>query len=64
MREITGHERLVNKNIQELFDPVNWKLMEKALKENRKNNVAQQELEIICKSRAGLACLRWNNRLL
>lgn len=55
MREITGHERLVNKNIQELFDPANWKLMEKALKENRKNNVAQQELEITCKSRAGLA---------
>lgn len=55
MREITGHERLVNKNIQELFDQANWKLMEKALKENRKNNVAQQELEITCKSRAGLA---------
>lgn len=56
MREITGHERLVNKNIQELFDQANWKLMEKALKENRKNNVTQQELEIICKNR-GLATL-------
>ena len=57
MLEITGHERLVNKNIQELFDPANWKLMAKALKENRKNNVAQQELEITCKSRAGLAAV-------
>ena len=35
MREITGHEKLEDKNIQELFDRANWKLMEKVLEENR-----------------------------
>lgn len=57
MREITGHEKLENKNIQELFDQANWKLMKKALDENRKNSVAQQELEIFCKNRGVAAVL-------
>ncbi len=57
MREITGHEKLENKNIQELFDQANWKLMKKALEENRQNNVAQQELEISCKNRGIAAVL-------
>jgi len=57
MREITGHERLENKNIQELFDQANWKLMKKALEENRQNRVAQQELEITCKNRGVAAVL-------
>ncbi len=56
MREITGHEKLENKNIQELFDQANWMLMNKALEENRKNNVAQQELEISCKNRGSPRC--------
>jgi PAS domain S-box-containing protein len=56
MREITGHENLENKNIQELFDPSNRKLLEQALKENLSNRVAQQELEITCKNR-GLAAV-------
>ena len=56
MREITGHEKLENKNIQKLFNRDNWKLMEKSLEENRRNNVAQQELELLCKNR-GLAAV-------
>jgi PAS domain S-box-containing protein len=56
MREITGHEKLEDKNIQELFDRANWKLMEKVLEENRQNRVAQQELEITRKNR-GMAAL-------
>ena len=57
LREITGHEKLENKNIQELFDQANWKLMMKALEENRQNRVAQQELEIFCKHRGVAAVL-------
>jgi len=56
MREITGHEKLENKNIQKLFNRNNWKLMEKSLEENRRNKVAQQELELLCKNR-GLAAV-------
>ena len=56
MREITGHEDLENKNIQKLFNRDNWKLMKKSLEENRSNNVAQQELELLCKNR-GLAAV-------
>jgi PAS domain S-box-containing protein len=57
MREITGHEKLENKNIQELFDQANWKLMKKALEENCQNRVAQQELEISCKHHGVAAVL-------
>ncbi len=56
MREITGHEKLEDRNIQELFDRANWQLMEKVLEENRQNKVAQQELEITRKNR-GMAAL-------
>ena len=56
MREITGHEKLEDRNIRELFDRANWQLMEKVLEENRQNKVAQQELEITRKNR-GLAAL-------
>ena len=51
MREITGHERLENMNIYELFDSYNQGLLENALSRNRKNQVAQQELEITYKNR-------------
>ncbi|MCX5889796.1 MAG: PAS domain S-box protein [Deltaproteobacteria bacterium] len=56
MREITGHEKLEDRNIRELFDRANWQLMEKVLEENRQNKVAQQELEITRKNR-GMAAL-------
>lgn len=56
MLEITGHEKLENKNIQKLFNRANWKRMETALEENRQNRVAQQELEMLCKDR-GLAAV-------
>jgi PAS domain S-box-containing protein len=54
MREITGHEKLENTSIYELFDNYQRRLVEKALLRNRKNQVAQQELEISCLNR-GLA---------
>jgi PAS domain S-box-containing protein len=54
MREITGLEKLENQNIYELFDQYNQELLENALVRNKKNQVAQQELEITCKNR-GLA---------
>jgi len=54
MREITGLEKLENQNIYELFDHYNQGLLENALARNKKNQVAQQELEITCKNR-GLA---------
>jgi PAS domain S-box-containing protein len=54
MREITGLEKLENQNIYELFDQYNQELLENALVRNKRNQVAQQELEITCKNR-GLA---------
>jgi PAS domain S-box-containing protein len=54
MREITGLEKLENQNIHELFDQYNQGLLENALVRNKRNQVAQQELEITCKNR-GLA---------
>ncbi len=54
MREITGHEKLEGRNIQDLFDQDNMGLMEHILAQNRQNSVAQQELEITCKNQ-GLA---------
>ena len=56
MREITGHQLLEGKHIHELFDWYNRKLVEGALAKNRKNTVAQEEIEIICKDR-GVAAL-------
>ncbi|MBM4274981.1 MAG: PAS domain S-box protein [Deltaproteobacteria bacterium] len=52
MREITGHQSLEGKNINDFFDWYNRKLVENVLDENRKNNVAQQEIEIICKNQS------------
>lgn len=54
MREITGHEKLEGRNIQDLFDQDNMGLMEHILAQNRQNSVAQQELELTCKNQ-GLA---------
>jgi PAS domain S-box-containing protein len=51
MREITGHENLEGKNLLDLFDWYNLKLMEEVIGQNKKNNVAQQEVEITCKNR-------------
>jgi PAS domain S-box-containing protein len=47
MLEITGQERLENTSIYDLFDQYNRELLENVLARNRKNQVAQQELEVI-----------------
>jgi PAS domain S-box-containing protein len=54
MREITGQEDLENRSIYELVDQDNQKLLEEVMAQNRKNRVAQQELDITCQNR-GLA---------
>ncbi len=46
MREITGQDQLEGQQVYGLFDGYNQSLLEKALAWNRKNQVAQQELEI------------------
>jgi PAS domain S-box-containing protein len=51
MREITGHDKLEGKNLLDLFDWYNLKLLEEVIAQNKKNNVAQQEVEILCKNR-------------
>jgi PAS domain-containing protein len=52
MREITGLEKLENQNIYELFDHYHQGLLENALARNKKNQVAQQELEMACRTGA------------
>jgi PAS domain S-box-containing protein len=54
MREITGQEGLEGKSLNVLVDRDNLTLLEKVLEQNRKNSVAQQELEIISQNQ-GLA---------
>ena len=54
MREITGHDTLENRNIYDLTDQDNQKLLRDVMAQNRMNNVAQQELDITCKNQ-GLA---------
>jgi PAS domain S-box-containing protein len=54
MREITGHDTLENRNIFDLADQDNQKRLADVMAQNRMNRVAQQELDIICKSQ-GLA---------
>ena len=54
MREITGHDMLENRNVSELVNQYNRKLLENVMAQNRKNNVAQQELDITCQNQ-GLA---------
>ncbi len=54
MREITGHDTLENRNIYDLTDQGNQKLLADIMAENRMNRVAQQELDITCKNQ-GLA---------
>jgi PAS domain S-box-containing protein len=54
MREITGYDLLEKRNVSELVDQYNRKLLENVMAQNRKNNVAQQELDITCKNQ-GLA---------
>jgi PAS domain S-box-containing protein len=49
MGEITGHGLLENKNIYDLMDQDNQKLLEGVLTQNRKNSVAQVELDVMCK---------------
>jgi len=56
MREITGHQSLEGKSIYDFFDRHNRQLVENVLNENRKNSVAIQEIEVICKNR-GVAFL-------
>jgi PAS domain S-box-containing protein len=54
MREITGQEALEGRSIYDLVDQDNHKLLEDVMAQNRKNQVAQQELDIMCQNR-GLA---------
>ncbi len=54
MREITGQEDLENKNIFDLVDQDNLKLLEDVMAQNRMHRVAQQELDITSQNR-GLA---------
>jgi PAS domain S-box-containing protein len=54
MREITGQENLENKNIFDLVDQDNLKLLEDVMAQNRVHRVAQQELDITSQDR-GLA---------
>jgi len=54
MREITGHNTLENNNMYELVDFHNKKLLMEVMAQNRRNQVAQQELEMTCRNR-GLA---------
>ena len=54
MGEITGQEALENRSIYELVDQDNQKLLEEVMAQNRMNQVAQQELDIVCQNR-GLA---------
>lgn len=51
MKEITGQETLENKNVYDLFDSYNRELLNRVLAQNRKNLVAQQELEVACTNR-------------
>ena len=51
MREITGYDKLVGKNIHDLVDWYNMKLLGNVLAQNRKGQVAQEELEITCKNK-------------
>ncbi|MFA5183675.1 MAG: PAS domain S-box protein, partial [Syntrophales bacterium] len=54
MREITGHDTLENRNIYDLVDQYNQTLLKNVMTQNRMNNVAQEELDIVCQNR-GLA---------
>ncbi len=49
MREITGHDTLENHHISDLADRDNQKRLADIMVQNRMNNVAQQELDIMCK---------------
>lgn len=57
MREITGIDVLENKNAYDLFDWNSRKLLGNVLARNKKNRVAQQELEITCKNRGVAAVI-------
>ena len=50
MREITGHDTLEDKKIYDLLDKDNQKLLREVMAQNRKNQVAQQEIDITCKN--------------
>jgi PAS domain S-box-containing protein len=52
MREITGHNTLENKNIYDLTDQENKKLLEGVMAQNRQNSVAQEELDLTCKNQS------------
>ena len=50
MREITGHDTLEDKKIYDLLDKDNQRLLREVMAQNRKNQVAQQEIDITCKN--------------
>ncbi len=52
MREITGHNTLENRNIYDLTDQENQKLLEGVMARNRQNSVAQEELDLTCKNQS------------
>jgi PAS domain S-box-containing protein len=52
MREITGHNTLENRNIYDLTDQENRKLLEGVMAQNRQNSVAQEELDLNCKNQS------------
>jgi PAS domain S-box-containing protein len=52
MREITGHNTLENRNIYDLTDQENRKLLEGVMAQNRQNSVAQEELDLTCKNQS------------
>jgi PAS domain S-box-containing protein len=52
MREITGHNTLENRSIYDLTDQENQKLLAGVMAQNRRNNVAQEELDLTCKNQS------------
>jgi len=52
MGEITGHNTLENRNIYDLTDQENQKLLEGVMAQNRQNSVAQEELDLTCKNQS------------
>jgi PAS domain S-box-containing protein len=52
MREITGHNTLENRSIYSLTDQENQKLLAGVMAQNRRNNVAQEELDLTCENQS------------
>ncbi len=57
LQEITGYDPLVGKHIHDLVDWYNMKLLTQVLNHNREGEVAQEELEMLCKDRGAAAVI-------